>query len=262
MSVANDFDGMAYAARIMKSVGFDTEANDEFTDIFELQWPSWQDLFNRHRIGDDLSKAEQLLTTFMRREFNGGATRVLAAFAKHLDAQPKQGGSPDWSAAGREWAECCYCDGRGIVSMVPCRTVNWSGDDETRHYSFACVCDAARRFPGVKVAEDWMLRFAADRKQAEIAGHEAKLRRYGIDPKADGATRARQFRRAIGGMLEAVASGKVTAKLVQPILPKTVEEARSILADRRRRTSPPEKLNPERVALAVYGNGDERNEWE
>lgn len=262
MSNASDFDPMIYAARVMRSKGFDTEGNDEFTDVFELQWPSWQHLINRHRLADDPSRAEQVLTLFMQREFIGGVTKVLEAFAKHLDGQKPSGGSPDWSQAGREWAECCFCDGRGIVSGVPVWVRNRAGDDERRFYSFACKCERGRFFAGVKIADDDMLRYAADRKQAEIDGHKAKIERYGIDPEADGRTRARQFRAAVRSMVDAVASGKVTAKLVQPILPRTVEEARLILADRKRKANLPERLNPDRVALAVFANGDDRNEWE
>lgn len=264
------FDPKNFALRIMRAKGYmlkrlpdgtfiDTDA--DVNAVFQLQFPSWKALFEKHRVGADKEKAEHLLTSFGHREVIGGAGKVLETFAAHLDAQPKQGGSPDWSQASREWAECGWCDGRGIVSDIPV-LVDRRGEVVERIYSFACRCDRGRFFAAMKVAEDWMIAYAADRKTAEIARHESVLRRFGIDPKADGATRARQFRRAIGGMLEAVASGKVTAKLVQPILPKTVEEARSILADRRRRTSPPEKLNPERVALAIYGNGDERNEWD
>ena len=262
MSIENDFDANGYAQRVMKAKGFDPEENEEIADIFELQWPAWQDLFNRHRIGDDLSRAEQLLTTFIQRETFGGPTKVIEAFAKHLDAQPKQGGSPDWSKAGREWRECAYCDGRGVVSNIPVR-VERRGEVLERNYSFACTCDNGRRFAGMKVAEDWMIRLAADRKLAEINAHKAKLKRYGIDPHADQATRNRQFRQAIQSMKSQVGKNGQTARTVQPVLPKTVDEARAMLAARKPNPAPPpEQLNPERLALAVYANGDERNEWE
>ena len=107
-----------------------------------------------------------------------------------------------------------------------------------------------------------MLNIVADRKKAEIDGHKAKLSRYGIDPHASPTTRAGQFRRTIGRMLAAVKSGEVTAKIVQPILPRTVEEARSILAERRERASRAQGMDPDRVALAIFKNGDERNEWD
>jgi hypothetical protein len=264
------FEWKRYVIRIMQQKGYMAkklpngayvDVDADVMEIFRLQEPSWKSLIERHNLAADRERAEHLLTTFGHREVVGGVGKILETFSKHLEAQPKQGGSPDWSKAGREWRECVWCDGRGVVSNIPV-LVERRDEVVERTYSFACKCDNGRRVAGIRVADDWMIQYAADRKTAEIHAHEAKLKRYGIDPKADGATRARQFRRAIGGMLEAVASGKVTAKLVQPILPKTVEEARSILADRRRRTSPPEKLNPERVALAVYGNGDERNEWE
>lgn len=259
MSIENDFDANGYAQRVMKAKGFDTEASDEAMDIFELQWPAWQDLINRHRIGDDLSRSEQLLTTFMQRETFGGATKVIEAFAKHLDAQPKQGGSPDWTKAGREWRECAYCDGRGVVSDIPC-TVERKGDILERKYSFACVCERGTFFGGMLKAPDFALRYAADRKQAEIAGHRDKLRQWGIDPDASPQKRAEQFHRAIRSMKEQVGSGTAKARTVRPVLPKTVEEARAMMAARK--PQPPEKLNPERVALAVFANGDDRNEWE
>lgn len=262
MSTENDFDAMAYAARIMRSKGYDPEDSDEAADIFDLQWKAWQELFAKHRIGDDLSRAEQLLTGFMQRELKGGATRVLEAFAAHLDVQPRQGGSPDWSKAGREWRECAYCDGRGVISDIPVK-VERRGEVVDRNYSFACVCDNGRRVAGVRVAEDWMVRYAADRKIAEIDGHEATLKRFGIDPKADGATRAKQFRRAIQAMRQQVGSGAATARTAQPTPPQTVNEARAMLADLKpRKPNPPPQLNPEALALAVYDNGDERNEWE
>lgn len=83
----NDFEPMDYVSRIMKAKGYDVHETDEHADIFELQWPAWRDLLTRYRIGDDISRAEQLLTTFMQRELRGGPTRVLESFAAHLDSQ-------------------------------------------------------------------------------------------------------------------------------------------------------------------------------
>ena len=262
MSTENDFDAMTYAARIMRSKGYDPEDSDEAADIFDLQWKAWQELFAKHRIGDDLSRAEQLLTGFMQRELKGGVTRVLEAFAAHLDAQPRQGGSPDWSKAGREWRECAYCDGRGVISNIPCM-VERRGESLFRKYSFACVCDNGRRFAGMKVAEDWMVQYAADRATRWINVHRAKLERFGIDPDADAATRAMEFAAAIRGMRQQVGQNGKTARTVQPVNPQTVDEARAMLASRKpRKPDPPPQLNPEAMALAVFDNGDERNEWE
>lgn len=264
MSIENDFDPMIYAQRIMQSKGYDPAVNDELADIFELQWPFWQDLFNRHRLGDDLSRAEQILTRFAQRETFGGATKVLEAFTKHLEAQPKQGGSPDWSAAGKEWRECAYCDGRGVISDIPVK-VERRGEVLDRVYSFACICDRGRFFAGMKVAEDWMVRFAADRKQAEIAGHREKLAEFGIDPDADAATRAKQFRAAFVRMKQQIASRKATAKTVRANPSGVMQAANSALGAVRppkRKPSPPPQLNPEALALAAYDNGDDRNEWE
>ena len=196
----------------------------------------------------------------MQREVIGGATRILEAFAKHLDAQPKQGGSPDWIAASREMAECAYCDGRGVVSKIPVNVVR-RGKVVSREFSFACVCDRGRLFAGMRIAEDWMIRFAIERKKAEIAKVDANLERIGINPDADLDTQRRQFRQGIRRMREQVASGTATAKTATPVLPRTVDEAKSLLT-KHRKPEPPPQLNPERVALAVYANGDERNEWE
>lgn len=258
MSIENDFDKKSYALRIMKSKGFDTETSDEVADIFGLQWPAWQDLLNRHRIGDDLSKAEQLLTTFIQRETFGGATKVIEAFAKHLDAQPKQTGSPDWTAVGYDMSKCGYCEGRGVVSNIPCR-INRNGEIQDRIFSFACVCDRGRYFGGIKTAPDFALRYAADRGIREAMAHWDVLDRYGIDPNASSQHRAEQFHRAIRSMKEQVGNRTASAKTARPAIPKTPEEARKILADRQRVR---EQLNPDRIALAVYASGDARNEWE
>lgn len=242
----NDFEPRAYAQRVMAAKGYDVEASDEFADIFELQWPGWRDLIARHRIGDELSRAEQLLTTFMQREVIGGATRILEAFAKHLDIQPKQGGSPDWATAAREMSACAYCEGRGVVSNVPCETRNKWGETVTREYSFACVCDRGRFFGGMRVATDDMLRFAVQRHHEDVKRGRGVLERLGVDPDAAIETQRAQFRQAMQRMKREVASGKA-----KPAAAKLTAAT----------NRPPEKLNPERVALAVYDNGDERNEW-
>jgi hypothetical protein len=265
------FSHKRFAIRVMQSKGHflkklpdgtyvDTDA--EVMTVFNLQLPSWEALFKKHNFAADESFAERMLTAFGHREVKGGPGKVLETFAAHLDAQPRQGGSPDWSKAGREWRECGYCDGRGVVSDIPVR-VERRGETVDRTYSFACVCDNGRRFAGVKVAEDWMIRFAADRKTAEIARHEARLASFGIDPRANEQARASQFRAAILRMRQQVGSGAATARTATPSPPQTVVEARAMLAARKpRKPSPPPQLNPEAVALAVFANGDERNEWE
>lgn len=262
------FDAKNYAVRVMRTRGYMLKrmSDGTFVDtdpdvmaVFGLQFPSWKALFEKHRIDADPERAEHLLTSFGHREVIGGASKVLETFAAHLDAQPRQGGSPDWSKAGREWTECAYCDGRGVVSEVPCLVIR-HGDEVERKFSFACVCDAGRRFAGMKVAEDWMIRFAADRKSREIATHKEKLIRFGVDPDADPKTRATQFRRAFATMRSQVGRDGQTARTVRPMLPRSVDEARTMLAGRH--IDPPEHLDPEAMALAAYANGDERNEWE
>ena len=45
--------------------------------------------------------------------------------------------------------------------------------------------------------------------------------------------------------------------------PQTVDVARAMLDSRKpRKPDPPPQLSPEAMALAVFDNGDERNEWE
>lgn len=264
------FEPDRYAIRVMQSKGFflkrtpmgyiDVDA--DVMAVFRLQLPSWKWLFEKHGLAADNERAERILISFGQREVIGGASKVQETFAAHLDAQPKQGGSPDWSQASREWAECGWCDGRGIVSDIPV-LVDRRGEVVERIYSFACRCDRGRFFAAMKVAEDWMIAYAADRKTAEIARHESVLRRFGIEPKASQQTRNRQFRAAIRSMVEQVGSGRATAKTARPILPRTVEEARAVLANARagRPIEPPPELDPENLALAVYDNGDERGEW-
>lgn len=262
------FNHRRYAIRVMQSKGYmlkklpdgtfvDTDV--EVMTVFNLQLPSWKSLVEKHHLAADESIAERMLTSFGHREVKGGPGKVLETFAAHLDAQPKQGGSPDWSKAGKEWRECAYCDGRGVVSDIPC-TVERKGDILERKYSFACVCERGTFFGGMLKAPDFVLRYAADRKTAEIAGHRDKLKRWGIDPDASPQKRAEQFHRAIRSMKQQVGSGTAKARTVRPELPKTVEEARAIMAARK--PQPPEKLNPERVALAVFANGDDRGDWE
>ena len=256
------FDAKAYAIRVIKAKGYDPAKAADVADVFALQWPFWKELIQKHRLGDDEKRAEHLLTSFATKTVIGGVAKILETFAAHLDAQPKQGGSPDWTQAGREWAECCFCDGRGVVSEIPCRIVR-RGEVIERAYSFACVCDGGKRFAGMKIAEDWMLNFARDRKQAEIASVPTTLERYGIDPNADPQTRARQFHAAFTRMKQDVASRKATAKNVRPSVPRSVEEARAAMSlVRATKTKPAEKIDPERMALAAFTNGDERNEWE
>lgn len=260
-----------YAIRVMQSKGYmlkklpdgtwiDTDA--EVMTVFNLQLPSWKALVEKHNFAANESHAEQMLTTFGHREVKGGPGKVLETFAAHLEAQPKQGGSPDWSAAGKEWRECAYCDGRGVISDIPVK-VERRGEVIDRVYSFACICDRGRFFAGMKVADDWMVRFAADRKLAEIERHKSILGRYGIDPNADAQTRASQYRAAIARMKQQIANGKATARTATPRPPQSVDEARALPAPRKpTKPTPPPQLDPEALALAAFDNRDERNEWE
>lgn len=265
------FNHRRYAIRVMQSKGYmlkklpdgtfiDTDA--EVMTVFNLQLPSWKMLIEKHNFAADESIAERMLTSFGHREVKGGPGKVLETFAQHLDAQPKQGGSPDWSKAGKEWRECAYCDGRGVISNIPCM-VERRGESLFRSYSFACKCDNGRRFAGMKVAEDWMIQYAADRATRWIDVHRAKLERFGIDPDADAVTRASQFHNAIVAMKQEVASRKAMSGMVNPS--GKMSAATAALAEVRikpRKPAPPPQLNPEALALAVYANGGERNEWE
>ena len=106
------------------------------------------------------------------------------------------------------------------------------------------------------------LRDELERRIGREPKERSRCERFGIDPDADAATRAMEFAAAIRGMREQVGKNGQTARTVQPVNPQTVDEARAMLANRKpRKPSPPPQLNPEALALAVYDNGDERNEW-
>lgn len=265
------FNAKRYAIRVMQSKGYMlkrlpngayVDADVEVMTVFNLQLPSWEALIKKHHFAENESHAEQMLTSFGMREVMGGASKVLETFAAHLDAQPKQGGSPDWTTATRELTECAYCENRGVVSNVPCRVRNKWGEEVVREYSFACVCDRGRYFAGMPVAQDWMLHFALDRRKQQTAEGRVSLKRLGVDPDSPIETQRKQFRQAMASMKAQVGKNGQTAKTVRPVLPQTVEEARAMLAARKPAVNPPEQLNPDRLALAVYANGDERNEWE
>jgi hypothetical protein len=264
------FDAKGYAARVMRSKGYmlkrlpdgtylDIDA--DINAVFSLQWPSWKALIEKHRLDADPQRAEQVLTGFGHREVIGGASKVLETFAKHLEAQPRQGGSPDWSQAATEESDCPYCDNRGIVSDIPCRVIR-QGVEVDRKYSFACVCRSGDRFPGMRKAEDWMIRFASDRKYTEAD----RLHRWRQERDAAGDTIA-DFRGGYRAWLDRQIQARKDLKSGvfgrrQPS--GSMAKAYKALEDVRPtvKTKPPEKLNPDRLALAVYANGDERNEWE
>jgi hypothetical protein len=245
------FNARWYAIRVMQSKGYmlkklpngayvDTDL--EVMTVFNLQLPSWESLIKKHHFAEDESKAEQMLTGFGLREIKGGASKVLETFAAHLDAQPKRGGSPDWSTASREMTECAYCENRGVVSNVPCRVRNKWGEEVDREYSFACVCDRGRFFAGMPAAKDWMIHFALDRRKRQTAEARANLARLGVDVDASIDEQRRQFRKAFARMKSQAATGRKAAPS--------------------RNAKAPDTLNPEKLAMAVFANGDERNEWE
>lgn len=274
----NDFEPMDYVSRIMKAKGYDVHETDEHADIFELQWPAWRDLLTRYRIGDDISRAEQLLTTFMQRELRGGPTRVLESFAAHLDSQPKATGSPDWTAeASRLDSECDACESRGVVSGIP--VVTWlNGQRVERVYSFACVCRLADRFPGMRRADDWMIDFARRRTLAE----RDRLLRWRRERDAEGDTIA-DFRGGFRLWLErqklhrehekkspartwqpsgamAHAHRKLADVRTTPMSEAAKRAAMNAARNGRRALDPPDHLNPDRLALAALTDGDERGE--
>lgn len=251
--MTGDFNAKSFAIRIMRAKGYDPEASDEWAKLLAEQWPGWKKLFEQYRFYHDPEFAETMFTAFLLREVKGGAGKVLESFTASIEARPKQGGSPALEFSGKDWGDCAFCDGRGIVSEIP------SQQDPSRRYSWACVCGRGKLFGTLKQAPDYALDYAEARKKAEIARYDATLAEFGIDPKADPQTRARQFREAVRSMRAQVGAGKASAKHVRPI-PRTVDEARAMMAKRPRKLAPPPHLDPEAVALKVLNNGDERNE--
>ena len=102
-------------------------------------------------------------------------------------------------------------------------------------------------------------------QRQEIARSGSTLIRMGIDPEAPDELRQKQFRRWVVGMKERLA-GELTrgSKPKPPAKQPSREMAEKALAAVRRpgRPKPPEQLDPEALALAVYENGESRAEWE
>jgi len=268
------FDPKSYACRVMRTKGYllkrlpdgtfiDTDA--DVNSIFQLQFPSWKALFEKHRIGSDPSRAEQLLTTFGHVEVIGGASKVLETFAQHLAGQPRDFGSPDWKAAADHPDDCPFCENRGVVSDIPVGV--WRrGELVERNYSFACVCRSGDRFPGTRKADDWMLNFALDRKLRE----NDRLHRWRQERDAAGDTIA-DFRGGFRAWLDRQTQARKDAKAGkrghrQPsgAMGQAYKALESVLPESTVRPKPtpkpPEHLNPEALAAAAFANGDERGE--
>lgn len=99
---------------------------------------------------------------------------------------------------------------------------------------------------------------AIAKRREEEAKAGSTLIRFGIDPDLPEDEKLRLFRAAIVRMKQGIGQ---QAKPPAPAKPVGREQARAMLTACKR-PEPPDQLNPERVALAVYANGDERNEWE
>lgn len=102
-------------------------------------------------------------------------------------------------------------------------------------------------------------------QRQEIARSGSTLIRMGIDPEASGEVQQKQFRAWIVGMK--VRLGRELAqgsKPEPPRKPPSREHAEKAIATVRKpaKPTPPPQLNPEALALAVYDNGDVRNDWE
>lgn len=163
---------LEYCAKVMRSKGYDPTANVDVGDIFIIQKDGWISTFEKYRLGSSEDRRSDVLKGFAARQVIGGAGKILEAFTAYLAGRAAQDQpGPDWSARGP--SRCGFCNNSGIVSEVPVAsaTGRFVG---VRLYSFACVCDLGRRFPGTKIAEEWMLQFARIR-----AGQEAeRLRQW------------------------------------------------------------------------------------
>lgn len=160
MSTKTQFDELEYVGRIFRLKGHSPE-HDDVMDIMDIQMPAWRDLLTSHRVQVDPDRAERILTTFGPVK-TYGVNSIIEAFGEHLERQPKEFVQDPWAKAAAETRRtvCSHCEGRGVVSEIPCRSHRWDGE---RLYSFRCVCDASNAFPGVPVAEPWMLEFATRR---------------------------------------------------------------------------------------------------
>jgi hypothetical protein len=190
--------------------------------------------------------------------------------AKMVDAliveiQAASEGEPVQTAKADDFAGCELCHGGIVVLPLPGGKFGHVSDR-----AIYCDCGRGQFLWGANDRKNICLinrpdlkakAFAKRREDSARAG--SNLVRFGVDPDASEAEQMKQFRSAVKSMAGQVGSGIAKARTVQPVPPQTVDEARAMLASRKpRKPSPPPQLNPEALALAVYDNGDERNEWE
>lgn len=191
--------------------------------------------------------------------------------AKMVDAliveiQAASEGEPVQSAKPDDFAGCELCHGGIVVLPIP-----GGQNGEISNRAIYCDCGRGQFLWNANERKNLCLATRPDlkakaftKRRQDSARAGSNLVRYGVDPDADEATQMKQFRQAIKSMASQVGTGVASAKTVQPKPPQTVEEARNMLAGRKpRKPTPPEHLDPNSLALAVYANGDERGpEWE
>lgn len=182
-----------------------------------------------------------------------------------VEIQAASEGEPVQTAKADDFVGCELCHGGIVVLPIPCGKTG-----EVSNRAIYCDCGrgqflwAANERKNLCLANRPDLKakaFAKRREDSARAG--SNLVRFGVDPDASEVEQMKQFREAVKSMARQVGAGTATSSTVQPAMPQTVDEARAMLASRKpRKPAPPPQLNPEALALAVYDNGDERNEWE
>lgn len=190
--------------------------------------------------------------------------------AKMVDAliveiQAASEGEPIQIAKPDDFAGCELCHGGIVVLPIP-----GGANGVIADRAIYCDCGRGQFLWNANERKNLCLvnqpdlkakAFAKRREDSARAG--SNLVRFGVDPDASEAEQMKQFRSAVKSMAGQVGSGIAKARTVQPVPPQTVDEARAMLASRKpRKPNPPPQLNPEALALAVFDNGDERNEWE
>jgi hypothetical protein len=190
----SEFDAMAFGVSVLKSKGYDTTVNNDAADIFMIQKDTWVNLYEKHRLGERPDHREELLRDFAAKPFIGGVGRVLEAFSAFADSRSHHAPEPNWQEAAREFGDCGYCENRGVISNIPVMSASGAFDGD-REYSFRCVCHKASVvFGSLPQAQDWMLRFAADRNRANCERLRQWRQKHGLDMDDEASFRA-GFRR-------------------------------------------------------------------
>ncbi|MBI1324397.1 hypothetical protein GC170_14595 [bacterium] len=181
-----------------------------------------------------------------------------------VEIQAASEGEPVQTVRADDFAGCELCHGGIVVLPLP-----GGKTGEVSNRAIYCDCGRGQFLWGANERKNLCLANRPDlkakastKRREDSARAGSNLVRFGVDPDASEAEQMRQYRESVRSMARQVGSGTATARTVQPNPPQTVDEARALLAGRKSKSTPPPQLNPEAMALAVYANGDERNEWE